>query len=306
MAVIKTNWTMKKNIIKLLALAFVIFSNACNTKKPETKKNNSSIEENLYFGYKPPGLNPEVFVPKKSTSEDWKLGNEDSLNMEEFYFTYSGNDPFQPAVVVYRQEENYYRASKYTFHPSGTENSNILYSRHNYIERTDFGWSKLKSLGPMFDSKDLGIMVLSISANGTIVFDDYKTDDGIRISRIKDGKREEPKLLGKEINSGKLVAHPFIAPDESYLIWDSEREEGYGKSDNYISFRQQDGSWGSAINMGDKINSELVENGARLTPDGKYFLFRRSEEKVKEDGSTYWETKDYWVDAKIIEQLRPQ
>ncbi|WP_169305092.1 TolB-like translocation protein [Pedobacter cryotolerans] len=295
-----------KNRIKLLALAFVICSNACNTKQPETKKSNSSIAENLYFGYQPPGLNPEVFVPKKGIAKDWKLGNEDSLDMEEFYFTYSGNDPFLPAVVVYRQEENYYRASKYTFHHSGVKNSNILYSRHNYIERTGSGWSNLKSLGPMFDRKDLGIMVLSVSTNGTIVFDDYKTDDGIRISRIKDGKREEPKLLGKEINSGKLVAHPFIAPDESYIIWDSEREDGYGKSDIYISFQQQDGSWGSAINMGGKINSELVENGAKLTPDGKYLLFGRSEEKVKEDGSTYWETKDYWVDAKIIEKLRPQ
>ncbi|MEL6660712.1 MAG: hypothetical protein AAFR36_29875 [Bacteroidota bacterium] len=77
-------------------------------------------------------------------------------------------------------------------------------------------------------------------------------------------------------------------------------------SDNYISFRQQDGSWGPAVNMGEQINSELVENGARLTPDGKYLLFGRSEEKVREDGSTYWETTDYWVDANIIEHLRPQ
>ena len=297
---------MKKHIIKLLALAFLIFLNACKTEKSETKKNDSTTEENLYFGYKPPGLTPEIFVPKKSTSEDWKLGNENSLDMQEFYFTYSGNDPFQPAVVVYRQEESYYRVNKYTFRPRSTENSNILYSRHNYIERTDSGWSKIKSLGPMFDREDWGIMVLSVSNKGTIVFDDYKSNDVIRISRIKDGKREEPKLLGKEINSGKWTAHPFIAPDESFLIWGSEREDGYGKSDNYISFRQQDGSWGSAINMGDEINSELVENGARLTPDGKYLLFGRSEEKVREDGSTYWETKQYWVDAKIIEQLRPQ
>ena len=158
----------------------------------------------------------------------------------------------------------------------------------------------------MFDREDWGIMVLSVSDKGTIVFDDYKSNDVIRMSRLINGKREEPELLGEEINSGKWTAHPFIAPDESFLIWGSEREDGYGMSDNYISFRQQDGSWGPAINMGDKINSELVENGARLTPDGKYLLFGRSEEKVREDGSTYWETIDYWVDAKIIETLRPQ
>jgi hypothetical protein len=88
------------------------------------------------------------------------------------------------------------------------------------------------------------------------------------------------------------------------LIWDSEREGGYGASDLYISFRKKDGSWGPAINMGDEINSGLVESGARLTNDGKHLLFGRSEEKVREDGRTFWETKKYWVDAQIIENLR--
>ncbi len=295
---------IKKHIILIFVLGMFLY--ACNTKKQDLEDNDSDphISEDRYLGQKPPGLTRKVFVPKKDTAKEWELGNENSLDMKEFYFTYSGNDPLQPAVVVYRQEESYYNVNKYTFHPRNTENSNILYSRHNYIERTDSGWSKIKSLGPMFDREDWGIMVLSVSNNGTIVFDDYKSNDVIRISRIKDGRREEPKLLGKEINSGKWTAHPFIAPDESYLIWGSEREDGYGMSDNYISFRQQDGSWGSAINMGDKINSELVENGAKLTLDGKYLFFARSEEKTREDGTTHWESKQYWVDAKIIEDLR--
>jgi hypothetical protein len=296
---------MRNAGIKFLVFAFIIFLNACKTENSKTIENNSTTEENLYFGYKPPGLTPEIFVPKKSTSQDWKLGNADSLDMEEFYFTYTGNDPFEDLVVVYRNEGSYYRVNKYSFkHNPG--DSNILYSRWNYIERTNSGWSKIKSLGPMFDKEDLGIMVMSVSSKGTFVFDDYKSNDEIRMSRIMDGKREEPKLLGKHINTGKWTAHPFIAPDESFLIWDSERDEGYGMSDIYISFRQQDGSWGPAINMGNKINSKLVENGARLTPDGKYLLFGRSEEKVKEDGSTNWETTNYWVDSKIIETLRPQ
>ncbi|GAA0879994.1 hypothetical protein GCM10009119_29640 [Algoriphagus jejuensis] len=289
-------------MVKITALVFVMFLSACKTEKPETKEDSPLSEENLYFGHKPPGLTPEIFVPQKSTSQDWKLWNTDSLDMDEFYFTYEGDDPFGPLVVVYRNEGSYYRVSKYSFSHNPSD-SNILYSRWNYIERTDSGWSKIKSLGPMFDRDDLGIMVMSVSSKGTLVFDDYKSNDGIRISSIIDGEREESKLLGKEINSGELIAHPFIAPDESYLMWDSEREGGYGKSDIYISFRQQDGSWGSAINMGNEVNSELVESGARLTPDGKYLLFERSEEKVRDDGSAYWESKKYWVDAKIIEQL---
>ena len=295
-----------KKPIKPLALVFVLFLNACDTKNKSTEFSESSaINEDLYFGHKPPGLTPEIFIPKK-TSKDWKLGNEESVDMEEFYFTYSGDDFFQPAVVVFRNEGSYYRSNKYSFHHNGTKNSDILYARQYYIERTDSGWSKLKSLGPMFDREDWGIMVMSVSSIGTMVFDDYKNNDVLRISTIKDGKREEPKLLGKDINKGKWTAHPFIAPDDSFIIWGSEREDGYGKSDNYISFREEDGSYGSAINMGAKINSQLVESGAKLSPDGKYLFFSRSEEKVREDGSTYWESKNYWVDAKIIEQIRSQ
>ncbi|WP_298475549.1 hypothetical protein [uncultured Maribacter sp.] len=297
---------MKNLAIKLSVLTFTILITACKTEAPETIENDASTVENPYFGYNTPGLTPEIFVPKTDTSKDWQLGREDSLNMEEFYFTYSGNNPFEPAVVVYKQGGNYYKTNKYTFRHRGSKNSNILYSRHNYIERTASGWSKIKSLGSMFDREDWGIMVLSVSDKGTMVFDDYKSNDVIRMSRIIDGKREAPKLLGKEINSGKWTAHPFISPDESFLIWGSEREGGYGASDNYISFKQEDDSWGPAVNMGNKINTELVENGAFLTPDGKYLLFSRSEEKVKEDGSIYWESTKYWVDAKIIDELRPK
>ena len=61
----------------------------------------------------------------------------------------------------------------------------------------------------MFDREDWGIMRLSSSVKGTYVFDDYKNNDVIRISTIKNGKRQEPTLLNKNINSGKWTAHPL-------------------------------------------------------------------------------------------------
>jgi len=102
--------------------------------------------------------------------------------------------------------------------------------------------------------------------------------------------------MSSEINTGNLTAHPFIAPDESYLIWDSEREGGYGASDLYISFQHKNGSWGPAINMGNKVNSEQGDTYASVTPDGKHLLFNR-----RIDGSN---TDIYWIDAQIIETLR--
>jgi len=107
----------------------------------------------------------------------------------------------------------------------------------------------------MFDREDWGIMRLTASTKGTYVFDDYKSDDVIRMSTLVDGKRQEPKKMDSVINTGKMTAHPFIAPDESYSIWDSEREGGFGQSDLYISFRQENGVWVPAINMGESINT---------------------------------------------------
>jgi Tol biopolymer transport system component len=180
------------------------------------------------------------------------------------------------------------------FSPDGKR----MHMAKGYKDRISDGWTERKSLGPLFDRKDFGIMRMSASAQGSYVFDDYISSK-MRISMLKNGKRQAPEFLNKDINSGEWTAYPFIAPDESYLIWDSEREGGYGGTDFYISFKQKDGAWGSAINMGDKINSDKEDSYATVTPDGKYILFNR-----KMDDKDNMDL--YWVDAKIIEMLRPK
>lgn len=70
--------------------------------------------------------------------------------------------------------------------------------------------------------------------------------------------------------------------------------------DLYISFKQQDGEWGPAINMGPEVNSDKWDAYASVTPDGKYILFNRG---IDDDGNNI---DVYWVDAKIIDKLRTQ
>jgi Tol biopolymer transport system component len=107
--------------------------------------------------------------------------------------------------------------------------------------------------------------------------------------------------LPKAINTGAFLSHPFIAPDESYLLFDAQKENGYGDADIYISFKQKDGTWGNGINLGDKINTDAWEASASITPDGKYLFFSRNV------GSDDYENVDiFWVDAQIIENLRPK
>lgn len=260
--------------------------------------------EGPYLGQKPPGMMAEPFAPGIISKEGWELEGVFAPGMKEFYFTLdraTDVKKFRPTVIGFRQQNNIWkkyiefpRRGEIVFSPDGKR----MHMAKGYKDRIGDGWSELKSLGPMFDRKDWGIMRLSASAKGSYVFDDYK-NKVIRISRLKDGKRQAPKKMGSVVNTGKWTAHPFIAPDESYLIWDSEREGGYGGSDLYISYRKKDGSWGPAINLGDKINSDKEDFYASVTPDGKFILFNRG---MDDKGNI----DIYWVDAQIIETLRPK
>jgi CubicO group peptidase (beta-lactamase class C family) len=291
--------------------AFIQHSTSAKVAKSE-----SSIKFPLlkgpYMGQKPPGLVAEPFAPGIISKDGWELEGVFAPGMKEFYFTLNSDDyanpktgKFRPTVIGFRQENNIWtkfqefrRRGEVTFSPDGKR----MHMAKGYKERVGDGWSERKSLGPMFDRKDWGIMRLTSSAKGSYVFDDYKNKDTIRISTVKNGKRQAPKKMGPAVNSGQWTAHPFIAPDESYLIWDSERDDGYGDSDLYISFKQKDGSWGPAINMGEGVNSDKWDAYASVTPDGKYILFnRRIDDGSNED---VMNVDVYWVDAKIIETLK--
>lgn len=259
--------------------------------------------EGPYMGQKPPGMVAEPFAPGVISTDGWEVEGVFAPGMNEFYFTTSKEEPFKPTIIGFRRENNIWR--KYTefrrtgetaFSPDGSR----MHMAKGYKDRDGSGWTARKSLGPLFDRADWGIMRLTTSAKGTYVFDDYKSGDVIRISTVKDGTRQPPVVMDEVVNSGSFTAHPFIAPDESYLIWDSERAEGFGDSDLYIRFKQADGSWGPAINMGESVNTENWEAFASVTSDGKYMLFNRGVDTANHN------TDLYWVDAAIIEQLRPQ
>ncbi|TDF39265.1 hypothetical protein EYS14_07000 [Alteromonadaceae bacterium M269] len=259
--------------------------------------------EGPYMGQKPPGLVAEPFAPGIISKEGWQIQGVFAPGMQEFYFTTdSGKDT--PIIVIGFREQNgvwkkyteFRRNGEITFSPDG----NRMHMAKGYKDREGDSWSERQSLGPMFDREDWGIMRLTASSNGTYVFDDYKSNDSIRISEVKEGQRSAPVKMSAVVNSGKYTAHPFIAPDGSYLIWDSDREDGYGDSDLYISFRQDDGAWGPAINMGDKVNSDKGDTYASVTPDGKYIIFNRRVDDATDDSDIYW------VDAQVIEELRHQ
>jgi len=213
--------------LKFKSLLAVTLLSGFAAAAPDKIVAGNSVLEGPYLGQKPPGLTPEVFAPGIISTEHHEWGSVFTPDMKEFYFSRSNNKSGKNSHFVLKSENNRWHESEVELGVGGSisPDGKTMFYTNQYRERTDEGWSEFKSLGSAFE--DIDIMRLTTSSKGTYVFDEYAKDGNfvLRYSRLINGKREAPKPLSKEINTGKQNVHPFIAPDESYILWDSKRDD---------------------------------------------------------------------------------
>lgn len=256
--------------------------------------------EGPILGQHSPGAIPQLFAPGIVSTDHLEIEGVFAPGMKEFYFT---RQVLGDAAKVHlmRYENGVWFETVMGARPDGevflSTDGERMYQGNKFRTRRANGWSEQKSVGAAFEA--IPVMRLTESSQGTFVFDERDETGTIRFSRLENGIRQPIEKFGPQINSGMYTVHPFIAPDESYIIWDSERENGFGDSDLYISFRYNDGSWGPAINLGETINSEFEDAYGSVTPDGKYFFFQRINLSIPE-------ANIYWVDADFIQKLKLQ
>lgn len=162
-----------------------------------------------------------------------------------------------------------------------------------YVERDGDGWSEPSVIvgGP----NSLGHhWQFSVSAQGAIYFASPDPGgaggDDLYVSRLEGGVYAAPENLGEQVNTGFGETSPFIAPDESYLIFMRSGDPGgHGGVDLYISFRDDRGGWTRAVNMGDQVNSPSHEICPMVTQDGRYFFFNSFRNG---NADNYWMTSD--------------
>ncbi len=181
--------------------------------------------------------------------------------------------------------------------PNGQERDNDIW----FQEKNGLGWSDVIKPGPPLNSNksELGP---SVSRKGNVYFYSFDIEGGfgsvdIYCSRLTEGGYKKPENLGDSINTEFMDTLPYIAPDESYLLFSSMHPDGYGDFDLYVSYKKEDGTWTKAKNLGEKINSSARESTSVVSPDGKYLFFMSRRNGIGEF---------FWVDAKIIEELRPK
>jgi hypothetical protein len=191
-------------------------------------------------------------------------------------------------------------------------------------DRTPDGWGELSPLGPEVNTPD-DEMLYSVSARGTLYFQGRKDDSlggyDIYASEIIDGEYQPAANLGPPLNTEHSEAGPFVAPDESFLVYCVRgHPDGLGGLDLYVAFKKTDGTWGPGLNLGPGVNTAANEKFPALTLDGKYLFFvgdQGADRSYVYSDMTYAEAMQrnlgpmngegdvYWVSAEVIERVRP-
>jgi Tol biopolymer transport system component len=273
-----------------------------------------------YLGQSPPGMTPEVFAPGLvSLPGERELNAVYSPDGRIFMFT-RAVDGVLKMFFSYRQEDGTWQEPRMAppsrtypghgdadmaFSPGGDwvyfisnrplpgyslERYNIWRSRV-----TKHGLVTPEPLGPHINGPGHELYPMLV-ADGSLYFSAERDDSlGARDSyraQFSNGDFESPVNLGPGINGPTDEGDIYVSPDETYIIHvAADRPDGLGGADLYLSFRQEDGSWGQGIHMGDAINSEKADYCPMVSPDGKYFYYTQGDDIM-------------WVDAAIIDSYR--
>jgi len=267
--------------------------------------------KNSYFGEEPPGLVPKLFAPGLiSTSGNFEFTCTFTPDGKEFYFTRRADEGGMNVIMVCKWGKNGWTA------PDTAGFSRIGWNNEPHItpdgEKLYFGTTRVK---PGEENPGYGIwimnrmgekwskpgfatdgMYVSSTKDGSIYLTDISglTEGGIVKITLKDGALQKPVRLGGGINNPVNGIHPFISPNEDFLLFDCFRKEGFGgEGDLYVSFKSENGNWSNAYNLGGQVNGPGTEFCASISPDGKYIFYTKNRDI-------------YWVSAKIIENLKPK
>lgn len=239
---------------------------------------------------------PELFLPGiVSTPEFQEFSCTISPDMTEFYFSRTGQFANTTIMVSYFRDGGWTDPKPAAFtnpdyrdlEPHLTMDGKRLFfdstrpkpgssSANNWgiwiTERSERGspWETPEYFGQG--------MFLTTAENGNLYYTDistYRQSKGISFRTPTEDGYSAPIPLPQEVNRN-FAAHPVIAPDESFIVFDAFYPDGQGKGktpDYYISYKENDGSWTEAVNLGDTINGPLHNNCASISPDGTTFFY---------------------------------
>lgn len=277
-----------------------------------------SAQKNRYIDTDLPGKKGKVFAPGVvSLDGRYEFGSVFSPDGKEFFLAYVERG--KNTILAMYYEDGRWSAADTILHddiygfndPFLSPDGNRLYYIANYKEEKDnekgdidiwyserqadgIRWGKPVNAGPNINSQK-NEYYMSFTKSGAMYFSTnaYSDNSGnfdIYKSEYKRGQFQKAEKLGPGVNTVEYEADVFVAPDESYLVFASNRPGGMGRGDLYISFNKN-GKWSKAQNLGEAVNTEGHELCPFVTYDGKYFLYTSNGDI-------------YWVSTEVFEDFR--
>ena len=297
------------------------------------QKNDFPVLKGPYLGQEPPGKNPELFLPGLITTLDVEYcisyldqgrvcvfgRNDMGINytyIKDGRWTDPQKMQLEPQLWEWKHNAGpddrtlYFMSRRLTDFKDDKEEVNIY-----KMEWTGIGWTEREMLSCPPNSIAYHEIYPSVTADGTIYFHggDFRNapviHQDIYRSRCVNGIYQEQERLHEPINTEYGEYDAFAAPDESYLIFGSNRPGGFGRYDSYICFLKEDGTWTHPANLGNPMNSMSWENRVMVTPDGQYLFFVSGRSHVflndeLDDGKNTSTTGFYWVKTDFIQDMR--
>ncbi|MCE7059758.1 OmpA family protein [Dyadobacter sp. CY343] len=156
-----------------------------------------------------------------------------------------------------------------------TENrdENIYISR-----RSKDSWDTPEEISPAINTIN-NEGTCSVSADGrTLVFTACNRPDGygscdLYISQKEGSDWSAPVNLGQQVNTRDWESQPSLSADGHTLYFASERKDGQGKRDIWVSVLDEKRQWGAPKNLGPAINTSDDENAPFIHANGRTLFY---------------------------------
>jgi len=268
------------------------------------KKTSFAVLKGPYLGQKPSGKKAELFAPELINyevhgspfiSQDEKEIIIGSMTEGPKYYRMIAGVWSLQSVLPFAIPEN---CNGMFVSPSGKRIYFLIWEDNDenfyFIEKKGNRWTTLRSLGEEVNSFPTHWQ-FTTAKNENLYF---SSEGNVVVSVFNGNTHLPPVPLKLESNENLEGGTPYIAPDESYLIYSIGRNERDEYTDLYISYRLKNNKWTEPINIGPSINiKDNFDLCPKISPHGKYLFF------ISRRNSP--EFRIYWVDAGFIETLKP-
>lgn len=296
---------MKPYLSLSLVILLILSSPGCYAQKDIKAIGNSRIIQAQYLGQKLPGKTAEIFAPELISYEvhDAPQFTQDGLrmviqSMEEGPKIYQLSEKkwSGPAVLPFELPGT---CNGIFIRPDGAKIFTMIWKdggRRFYMsQKQGDSWTSQVPLGDQLNTFSHRAWRFTVSEKESICF---STDNTIMISSYDGKEHLHPFVAYSADNLPINGVTPFIAQDESYIVFSLGKSGSFKDNDLYISYNQGEKGWTKPVNLGPEINSPGgLEICPAVSPDGKYLFF------IRKNPGRIWQT--YWAEASFIEQLRP-